>query len=817
MASSPKKNPRTVADYEKIIDALLLWEAQKPHDQKLLKMFWGRFPNANAIDADRRFWLAELLADLQQRIAADQSLSNGESDALTDRIQYELNEAPLDRQNYRKGDPRAQELADDVRRRSAFEDARPHEIVRHRQRLKLGELEENPPWVTKMLADSLVTLQEQVPPKWLPKLEGTSSRGNQIKAELVEYGCGAYGCVMQTLDDGVVLKLTSDPSEAKFAAEIADTLPTDICVHYHTIVKMTGQERKGREVFLLWREAAQDVGKIDKLVDMTAERAIRKQHKAALAAYLALAGGDTETFMELIETWRKTCHAMAKIPELTFVADGLLRAWDEKGVFISDIHGGNLGRCVRNGELAWVITDPGNVVLSTQHADEHSRFDSGPTTVVQKNPGKRPRCPRDHDALKLDDAAWEKLDYVGRTEGYDEDENECWLELRNCTCKSTLARPEKSAPAPTENPTIPKKGAMAFFEEWAGYSRRPDEKPRNAQRRNARELAVAEYVLEEEHPETEVIWEVDDDGAFFWREEGEVFDGCFGARIPDPERKQFSLAAIGGITDPDANYRRLIEAELALEAFEPRVNELAAQLHARRGRPLKTNPHPNVEPYTTGRYMRLLIARGGRHGKSANPVSVYELARLRAEDMATNVSESLVAEFVIETRRYLNYLVDHDLVAKMTSPPFLDPRAEHYALSNKALSYDDVAVAKWPTMRDVGAGVLALQSLASAEFARYLKSFLSDAWDVAVTGNWHDGGSTHRMEVRSDAGDHAIVIVVSTRRDASWPTLDMFVVANRYPGVTPAPTDWDIHDRNWPHSPQELVAMILPFTDVYHP
>ena len=373
-----------------------------------------------------------------------------------------------------------------------------------RQNPRRRDLEENPPWATRLIADSLVTLQEQVPPKWLPKLEATaaSGKGNKISAELVEYGCGAYGCVMPTLDKDVVLKLTSDPSEAKFATEIADTLPTPCVTHYHLAVKLSGAERSGREVFLLWRESAEDVGKIHKVVGMHAEKLIRKQHRAAVDAYMVLAeGGEADEFLELLELWKKRCMEMAALPELEFVAMGMLRAWNEKGVFISDTHGGNLGRCIRNGTPTWVITDPGNVVLSTQHADEHSRrrgrqfeaYSPGYQTARELNP-KRPACTFDygdtvegrkkaHDQLRADDEAWSKAEPLGRQLSYDDSDNEIYLELRNCACGSTLARPEQLE----QNPRVPKRGAVAFFEQYASASYPVGTQPRFGRRRSARD------------------------------------------------------------------------------------------------------------------------------------------------------------------------------------------------------------------------------------------------------------------------------------------------------------------------------------------
>jgi hypothetical protein len=53
----------------------------------------------------------------------------------------------------------------------------------------------------------------------------------------------------------------------------------------------------------------------------------------------------------------------------------------------------------------------------------------------------KPRCNRDHAQIKTDDAAWYALAFVGvqTIEPVDFDPAER-LELRNCSCGSTLAR-----------------------------------------------------------------------------------------------------------------------------------------------------------------------------------------------------------------------------------------------------------------------------------------------------------------------------------------------------------------------------------------
>lgn len=227
------------------------------------------------------------------------------------------------------------------------------------------------PWVTHVLAQHYPELEEQVPPAWLPKIAKTRAIGTTFTGELSEFGCGAFGCVLPTLDQNVVLKVTADESEAEFAMQWADKLPTPVTTAYYMAVKLEGSTRGprsgvrhdglGEQIYLLWREEAKDVGKIDTIVGQHAEAAIHRQHSLAMEAFIKLSRG--EDAHAALERWRFACKEMQSVPELIFVSEGLLRAEAEAKVFISDTHGGNLGQCMRNGRMEWVITDPGNVVV----------------------------------------------------------------------------------------------------------------------------------------------------------------------------------------------------------------------------------------------------------------------------------------------------------------------------------------------------------------------------------------------------------------------------------------------------------------------
>lgn len=271
---------------------------------------------------------------------------------------------------------RAQRM-EDVEKATAFMQRVIHAHTPRKNPVEIRETDfdliENPtPWVTNLLSTYYGQLEEKVPPAWLPKIAKAKAVGTTFTGELSEFGCGAFGCVLPTLDPHVVLKVTSDDTEAEFAAKLAETLPMPVCTAYFMVMDLVGKTRgprsgvrsdgQGAKVYLLWREEAKEVGKIDKVVGQHAEAAIHRQHTAAMDAFIAIQNG--KDARDLLERWTRACTAMGKVAELAFVSEGLLRAYSEAGVFISDTHGGNLGLCMRNGKQTWVVTDPGNVVVT---------------------------------------------------------------------------------------------------------------------------------------------------------------------------------------------------------------------------------------------------------------------------------------------------------------------------------------------------------------------------------------------------------------------------------------------------------------------
>jgi hypothetical protein len=249
-------------------------------------------------------------------------------------------------------------VIDETRWKAIMSSCEAHEVKSPKQ---------NPAWVTKILSKHFVKLEEEVPPRFLPKItKAAFSRGGRISATMKEYGCGAYGCVLPTLDPSVVLKLTTDDTEAEFANDLAGKLTKPVVVKYH-MTRELPDKYKGRPSFLLWRDAADHVGQVEQTiaeesgVDPTIiEEAIGNQHAAAQAAYEAL--DDGEPAIELLQKWEDAAREMGlMVPELRELAEGMITNLQKDKVFMGDVHSGNIGRVKGH----WVVVDPGHIAVLT--------------------------------------------------------------------------------------------------------------------------------------------------------------------------------------------------------------------------------------------------------------------------------------------------------------------------------------------------------------------------------------------------------------------------------------------------------------------
>ncbi len=161
----------------------------------------------------------------------------------------------------------------------------------------------NPPWSDKILTRHWAALEARVGAKWMPvgrtehkdlavvrrtiervqagqfaasaeelvRAQALEKRLSRKKTGLgfQEYGCGHYGCVMPTKTAGVVIKVTTDAAEAAFVAAYLSLKPSARpagIVPYHRIIAIRSESHLKRPVFVLWRDEAQFVGKIDEWI-----------------------------------------------------------------------------------------------------------------------------------------------------------------------------------------------------------------------------------------------------------------------------------------------------------------------------------------------------------------------------------------------------------------------------------------------------------------------------------------------------------------------------------------------------------------------
>lgn len=596
----------------------------------------------------------------------------------------------------------------------------------------------NPPWVSALLAKSMVTLQSKVPPPWMPKFEAThKARGSKIDVELAEYGTGAYGTVMPTLDPGVVMKLTSDPSEAKFATEIADTLPTPCVTHYHLAVKLEGGERHGRPVYLLWRESAENVGEVDKIAGQRAEDAINKQHQAAQAAYIAADDGDTDAYGELVQKWRDACLKMSRVPELEYVAIGMIRAWDEQGIFISDVHGGNLGQCTRNGRLQWVITDPGNVVLSRDPAEDRSTR-------------QRARNPADARILHVED---EPAIAAG--------------------VARALAKHATVVSVDTVDEAITRLRAGESFD-----------------------LIISDYDLRDGTADALVAW--------------------IDKHAPAMKARMFFLSG-------NAAAESFGVPVLAKPARTPELRAMVARfLDA----PPTPNPrrNPDVDPMATARIVKALVFHGGRHNHST---VATKMAQLRASVLHDG-TDLLVFE------EALRYLVRMDVVAIIGSKASFTEGHQPVALTDKALAYVDRGTGKWPDTWGVAVDhatdvATVWRLFRTVELWDYVRTFLPHdgaGWTVVEDPEWAPenvlAGRVLVLGVRlfhETNPQLSTIAQVRFRRDFAFPsiTVSQWLVEDATVPWKGSEVDKAVDERTFPRSPQEFLAMLLPFLTTYAP
>lgn len=257
----------------------------------------------------------------------------------------------------------------------------------------------------KLCAEIIATAKKHNLP--VPDFESECQLGEVL-------GCGTYGCALETADDDCVFKLTTDSTEAHFAA-VAIKLRQEKVDPAGMVdlraVFATGLQYEGYNVFVIWRERAVEVGlgsaiardfnacnmdkfraMVDNLWDTgnkLFQIAVTEQVKrgASTAGYwtwmrervdvaAALLRGETVTGNSQFAYLLAKCAAISQEIER---ASGESRAvghalvsYLENGIVLTDIHQDNIGVVERKAKCPkWVVVDPGHALVVKE---EYSRI-----------------------------------------------------------------------------------------------------------------------------------------------------------------------------------------------------------------------------------------------------------------------------------------------------------------------------------------------------------------------------------------------------------------------------------------------------------
>jgi hypothetical protein len=284
------------------------------------------------------------------------------------------------------------------------------------------------PWPNKFIAANWEAMRAAVQGRddWMPVVQ-VGKRGKLVVDPPL--GCGHYGCVYATpstnntplnVEPAIVCKVSSDPSETNFVRTAMQWPWPDGIVRYHAVLDVPGS-RRNRSISIIWREAADEVGKHSAGKDHY-EQSVRREFDNYHSAYLTAARYVREqstkpTWLKNVEAagkrygdwarreviwedgidysrqlWRRKpddaffflkrslveqriaaaiaiCRVAFEMMANTNYAYHVGEALDfylTKGILLADVHLNNIGRVYREDygeEGLQVITDPGHAVI----------------------------------------------------------------------------------------------------------------------------------------------------------------------------------------------------------------------------------------------------------------------------------------------------------------------------------------------------------------------------------------------------------------------------------------------------------------------
>ena len=234
-----------------------------------------------------------------------------------------------------------------------------------------------------------------------------------------EYGAGNWGVVSPTTHRHVVVKLTQDKPEALLVSMILGQKhlgfpgigqPPRGIVRYDDVLQLKHEKHNGKEIFVIWRSEAKDIGSALKGAIIKNEMIVGG-NSAAMTTLMPITRMTSVIrflWMDIVELRKRTpddaryvamldviwrhaqtrtvsSHGSPHSPgSLARITDSLRQLWNEiddakrdpisapiadafeyflsRGVLLADVHWNNIGRDVV-APYPWIITDPGHAVI----------------------------------------------------------------------------------------------------------------------------------------------------------------------------------------------------------------------------------------------------------------------------------------------------------------------------------------------------------------------------------------------------------------------------------------------------------------------
>jgi len=181
------------------------------------------------------------------------------------------------------------------------------------------------------------------------------------------FGCGYFGCVYATEDPNVVLKITTDESEAQLSSFLASKRYRSGIVRFYQVFEIPGRfsffEGEERKMFSVWRENAIVAGMIGSDRPSASPDDPFPQRAQKLLAEIFLRELPLLDYMS-VEEFRGIFYDFLDAVHRQYLASALFRSWDEdlREIFVAALDK------VKNPNLRLSDLEPPNSPEGTRDA-----------------------------------------------------------------------------------------------------------------------------------------------------------------------------------------------------------------------------------------------------------------------------------------------------------------------------------------------------------------------------------------------------------------------------------------------------------------